>query len=284
MLKLSVFTVMLPDLPPEEAAPALKASGYHGAEWRVTHVPDARRGEAPSFWGNNLCTFEPTLEEAKRARQLSQSAGLAVAGLGTYIHVGDLAATENAMKFAQICGAEKVRVSPGNWPDGSMTYAECFERAKTFLGGVQDLARQYDIKAVIEIHHKTLTPSASLAYRLVSFFDPDYIGVLHDAGNMVYEGFENYLLGIQLLGPYLAHVHIKNAAYTRPDGGGVWRASWAPLEDGVVDWDALFSALRDSGYEGWLGVEDFSQARPTLEALSYNSAFLYKVIERVYGA
>ncbi|GIX08239.1 MAG: hypothetical protein KatS3mg115_2642 [Candidatus Poribacteria bacterium] len=64
----------------------------------------------------------------------------------------------------------------------------------------------------------------------VSFltFRPEQVGVIHDAGNMVHEGFENYQMGCELLGPYLAHVHVKNAAWVReagdppassPDGG-----------------------------------------------------------------
>jgi sugar phosphate isomerase/epimerase len=282
MLKLSVFTVMLPDLTPDEAAPLLKESGYDGVEWRVTQVPAERQREAPSFWGNNLCTFGPTLAEAERAKAVSDSAGLVIAGLGTYINVGDLAATENAMRMARTCGAEKVRISPGSWP-GDLSYHDSFKRAQTFLDGAQALAQQYGVKAVVEIHHRTITPSASLAYRLVSDFDPDWIGVIHDAGNMVYEGFEDYRLGIELLGPFLAHVHIKNACYARPPEGGVWRSEWSPLEDGVVDWEALFTALRDTGYDGWLGLEDFSQARPTRDALRYNIAFLRDAIDQVYG-
>jgi sugar phosphate isomerase/epimerase len=66
-MKLGVFTVGLPDLTPEEAAQELKSAGYEGVEWRVTHVPEEFEGEEPSFWRNNLCTFEPTLEEAVRS-------------------------------------------------------------------------------------------------------------------------------------------------------------------------------------------------------------------------
>jgi len=59
----------------------------------------------------------------------------------------------------------------------------------------------------------TMTPSPALAERLVSHFDPRHVGVILDAGNMVYEGFETYSLAVDLLGPYLAHVHVKNAAW-----------------------------------------------------------------------
>jgi sugar phosphate isomerase/epimerase len=262
---------MLPDMTPEEAVQALRETGYDGVEWRVKNTPQAQRGELPSFWGNNLCTFEPTEEAAERARALATSAGLAIPNLGSYLGVGEVEATEAAMRFAQRAGSPQLRVSAGA---AEGRYAESFARARAYLEEVERLAKRYGVRALIEIHHRTICPSASLAHRLVSSFDPACIGVIFDPGNMVFEGFEDYRLGLELLGPYLAHVHLKNARYRRPEGGGVWRAEWAPLEDGVVDFPELFAALREVGYGGWLVVEDFSEARPSRAALEHNIAFI----------
>jgi sugar phosphate isomerase/epimerase len=135
----------------------------------------------------------------------------------------------------------------------------------------------------VEIHHGTICPSASSAYRLVSHFDPEAIGVIYDPGNMVFEGFEDYRLGIELLGPYLAHVHIKNAAYTIPEKGGVWIPCWAPLEDGVVNFTWLFTALQEAGYDGWLSMEDFSEARPSGEELRHNYDFIQDTLKKLKG-
>ena len=229
-MKVGVFTVGLPDLTPDEAVREIKDAGYDGVEWRVTHVPEELRSDEPSFWGNNLCTLEPTVEEARRARRLSEEAGLEIPGLGTYVALGDLEAAHEAMRFAVTAGVPQVRVGAGA-PDGR-PYEELFDAAREFLAGVEDLARSHGVKALIEIHHKTICPSASLAQRLVSSFDPGLVGVILDPGNMAQEGFEDYRIGAELLGPYLAHVHIKNSAFERPAGGGVWEPRWAPLEDG----------------------------------------------------
>jgi sugar phosphate isomerase/epimerase len=280
-MKISAFTVMLPDLTPEEAAPALQAAGYDGVEWRVAHVPEGRRAEPPSFWGNNRCTLVPTEAEARLAHSLAESAGLAIPNLGTYIGVGDLSATAEAMRFAQIAGAEQIRVGVGS--SRGAPYAERFAAAQAFLAEVEGLALDHGVRALVEIHHRTICPSASLAHRLVSRFDPQAVGVIYDPGNMVHEGFEDYGLGIELLGPYLAHVHVKNGAFTRPEGGGVWTARWAPLEDGVVDFPQLLAALRAAGYDGWLSMEDFSAARSSREALRHNLAFIRGAIARASG-
>lgn len=287
MFNISVFTVMLPELTPEEGAAALQRHGYAGVEWRVVdEVRPSGSAARLAYWGANHCTLPLSEESAIRARDLAAAHDLSIPGLGTYINVGDLEDTERAMRFAQTCGARNIRVNPGRWPDrDGLTYADSFARATRFLEGCQELARQYNVRAIVELHHGTITCSASLAQRLVAPFDPDFIGVLHDAGNMAREGYEDYDLGLQVLGPWLAHVHIKNARYNPPaDGAGLWQADWSPLEDGVVDWDALFAALKRGGYEGWLGIEDFSAARPVHEALPHNLAFLNAAIARAFDS
>ena len=278
-MKLGVFTVGLPDLTPEEAVRELRDAGYDGVEWRVTHVPEEFRDEAPSFWRNNLCTLEPTPEEARRAREISRGADLEVVGLGTYLAVGDLAAAEDAMGFATAAGAPQLRVGVAR-PEQGRTYAELFDETRAYLVETERLALEHGVKALVEIHHGTICPSASLTHRLVSGLDPDAVGVIFDPGNMAHEGFEDYRIGAELLGPYLAHVHLKNAAYDRPEAGGAWRARWAPLEDGVVDFDRLFEALEYVGYDGWLVIEDFSGARPSRESLRHNAAFIRALMGR----
>ena len=268
-MKVAVFTVMLPDLTPEEAAGELKAAGYDGAEWRVTHVPEAVRNDAPSFWGNNLCTFAPTEVEAKRAKVISEKAGLETPTIGTYIGLGDIAGAEAAINFAQILGSPYFRVGFGNFTGN---YAKHFADARAFLADIIALAKPAQLKPLIEIHHRTIVPSASLTHRLVSHFSGDEVGVIHDAGNMAHEGFEDYRLGLELLGDYLSEVHVKNAAFEPQIG--VWQGRWAPLKRGVVDFGALFTALKAAGFDGWLVLEDFSQALPSREALTDNLAFV----------
>ena len=276
-MKPGVFTVMLPDLTPEEAVRELRAAGYDGVEWRVTTTLAARRNEAPSFWGSNLCTLEPTVEDAARGARLAREVGLELVGLTTYLQVGDLGAAENALHIAKLAGAAHIRVGLGS-PDGG--YYAAFEQATAYLREVERLARRYGVKALVETHHKTITPSASLAHRLVSSFDPEHIGVLYDPGNLVFEGFEDYRLGLELLGPHLAHVHLKNARFVRGENG-VWQPEWSPLGDGAVDFRGLLDALKGVGYDGWLVVEDFSAARPSREALRHNRQFVRSLLASV---
>jgi sugar phosphate isomerase/epimerase len=121
-------------------------------------------------------------------------------------------------------------------------------------------------------------PSASAARCFLDGLDPAWVGAIYDPGNMVWEGHEQYRLRLETLGPYLAHVHAKNARWRqigrRPDGSLAWHAEWAPLAAGIVDFRALSVALRQIGYDGWVSVEDFTTARPLSERVRDNLRYL----------
>ena len=200
MYKISVFTVMIADLSPEETAQALKQHGYDGVEWRVKDGP-LDRNQAPAFWANNFSTLPLNAEGAQRAKAAAESAGLAIPGIGTYIDVGDLDMVERALEFARVSGAHNVRVHPGAWPDpDGLSYAASFERARLFLAECEAMSKRDGRRVVIEMHHRTIACSASLCRSLVEGYDPEHIGVIHDAGNGVQEGFEDYDMSFQIPG------------------------------------------------------------------------------------
>ncbi|MCS7055771.1 MAG: sugar phosphate isomerase/epimerase, partial [Thermoflexales bacterium] len=130
------------------------------------------------------------------------------------------------------------------------------------------------LKALIEMHMNTILPSASACAAFVQGFDPNYVGVIYDCGNLVFEGYEQYRLGLEVLGLHLAHVHLKSARWeavgTRADGSTEWRAVFAPLKSGSVDVRRLVDALRAVGYDGWIAFEDFSTELPLAQRIRDN--------------
>jgi sugar phosphate isomerase/epimerase len=279
-MQFGVFTVMLPDLSPEDAVAALAATGYQGVEWRVAAIPEARRHEAPSFWGNNRCTLAPTPDDARRARRLAQATGLAQLSAATYLSPeSTLQEAEAALEFAAEAGIPSLRINTARYQGD---YAAAFARSRDFFCQLLPLARTHGVRLLIETHHQLITPSAALAHRFVSHFDPAHVGVIYDPGNMVFEGFESYQLGLELLGDYLSHIHLKNAAYRRTEAG--WAPYWTRIDQGVADLRALLGALRATAYTGWLVFEDFSGALPSLEALAFNRHYLETLLDEVRRA
>ncbi|MCJ8014689.1 sugar phosphate isomerase/epimerase [Paenibacillus sp. KQZ6P-2] len=270
-MKLSVFTVATPDLTPEELVKAAREAGVDGVEWRFKEVP-ANAGNDPSFWGNNLCSIDPSLSEPEmlKFKEITEGEGLEIVSVTPYLSDLNLDATEHVFHTARLLGAKMIRVgiSPYN---GTQSYPELYETTVRYLKEAERMAKQYGVKGVVETHHGTIAPSAGLAHRLVSNCDPDHIGVLLDPGNMVHEGHENFRMGMQLLGPYLAHVHVKNTRWVqdgrREDGTANWRSEWAPMREGIVNFAKLLRDLESVGYDGYLGVEDFSEQFPSGEML-----------------
>jgi sugar phosphate isomerase/epimerase len=289
-MRFAVFTVSLPEFTPEEAVRELKDAGYDGVEWRVTDDPlmsgsgrtVAGHGPVVNFWSGNRCTLPLTtlIEDAPRVRAMTGAAGLAMPSVGTYVSCEELDQVDHAMQGVKALGAPALRVRVPNY-DGVTPYMPLRDRALAQYREVEALARQHGLKAMIEMHMNNIVPSASACAAFVRHFDPRYVGIIHDCGNMVYEGYEQYRLGLEVLGPYLAHVHVKNAKWetvgARADGSAEWRATFAPIKTGIVDLRRLFDALVAVGYDGWVAFEDFSTEAPLSQRIRDNLGYIKAV-------
>ncbi len=274
-MKFSVFSVSTPEWTPAEAAATLAAQGWDGIEWRMT---DQDAASTPGFWAGNRASWPLTgLEESlPQIAAITRDAGLAFSGVGGYARCDNHVDVERILAATAALGAERVRVTMPRSDSGG--YRELFAAARADLEWVAERAAFHDVKALVELHHETITPSASAAFRLVDGLDPAHVGVLHDLGNLVIEGQERFESAFELLGDYLAHVHIKNVRWVagEPDQDGVlaWHEQWAPLRTGQADVRAYVAALVRHGYDGWIAVEDFSTERPLDQRTADNLAFL----------
>ena len=282
-MKHSIFTVVMPEFGVAEAAQRMKAWGYDGAEWRVTTVPSPMPA-IPNYWSANKATvdFAKLPGSAQEAKKISGDAGLEIPALATYLSCTDLESVKKAMEAALIMGAPMLRVSVPGY-DAKTNYRTLFATAQDDYAKVEHLARANKVKACIEIHMGNICPSASAAYRFASVFDSKHVGVIFDPGNMVYEGMEAWQFGLELLGEYLAHVHVKNSGWRimfgEPNGNLVWQPYMATLRAGIVNWADVIAALKAVKYNGWLSNEDFSSDQGTEPKLVDDLAYL-KALEK----
>jgi sugar phosphate isomerase/epimerase len=268
VIRYSYATVALPTLTPEEAVAHAAAAGYRGLEWKVGEAPHARGSTAEAFLRRNRCTLALDPADGTRAAGLCSDAGLAVVGLAPYVETGDLATLDRVLDVAVAAGAPQIRLQgPRLRPDGP-GYRALFAQALGFLDEAQVHAARRGVRIAVELHQGTIFPSASLAHRAVAHFDPAHVGVIYDVGNLVVEGYEDRRIATELLGPYLHHVHLKNAV-ALADG-----PRWTPLDDGAVDVAAVLWHLREIGYAGWVSLEDLSTERDPLSTLRHNAQVL----------
>lgn len=280
-MRYAIFTVGLPEWTPETAVREIRAAGYDGVEWRITDQSPAPDGK-PDYWAGNLCTWPLSsfVQDAPRIRELTRGAGLEMPSLGTYVNCAALADVETAMKGAALLGAKQLRVNLPAY-DATRPFAPQWDRARAQCREVAALAKQYGVRALAELHMGTLAPGAGACAELFRDLDPERVGVIFDAGNLAIEGFEPYPMGLDRLGPLLAHVHLKNvrweSAGRRPDGSAAWRCAQAPMDEGIVDIAHLLRCLRAAGYDGWLSFEDFSPGRDWAERIRRNIAFVKRL-------
>lgn len=267
----SVYTACVPEFTPEAAVVSIREAGYAGVEWRVFDK-DAPKPAGPWFLRDNRCTLDFTVADAVRAARLCESQGLTMVGLSPYIDTGDVESVKLAMTMAAASGAPQVRIRAARTDEGP--YQELVRATVDYFGKAEELGARYGVKAVVEMHHNTICASASAARRLVQHFSPEAVGVIMDVGNMAIEGYEDYRVAVATLGPYLAHVHVKNVGWRRTGRGEPWAWHWAPLDDGVVDVSHLLKALDGIGYQGWISQEDFVDRKDSLALIRRNRDYL----------
>jgi sugar phosphate isomerase/epimerase len=288
-MKFSVFTASTPTWTQEQAARTLASQGWDGIEWGIIDVPPT--DGTPSFWAGNLAHWPVTGLEDQIAtiRTLTADAGLEMSGLGGYSDASE----ENRPKVERLLaataalGAGQVRINSPMLATAD-SYPELMTETRKHYEWIAERAAHHGVKALVETHHRLLTSSASSALRLLDGLDPQHVGVIHDLGNTVIEGQEDYVAAFQMLGDYLAHVHVKNAVWVpaaEPDEDGSieYHHEWATLRNGQASVRDYFASLRIVGYDGWVTVEDFTTELPLEERTADNLSYLRAIEARVAG-
>ena len=132
---------------------------------------------------------------------------------------------------------------------------------------------KYGVQLTFHHHMGTVVQSAAETDRLMEGTDPRYVGLLFDSGHFAYCGEDPVAMVTRHAGR-IRHVHLKDI---RPDVvkrvcnerlsflEGVRQGAFTIPGDGCVDFDPIFKALADSGYEGYMVVEaeqDPAKANP----------------------
>lgn len=267
-MRYSITSVALPHLSLEETFDFVGRLGYDGVELRVRRIPPAAVGQQYSFWGNHKNDLSPDnfVALAPRIRALAAERGLAIPALASNATAAELDDVRRLAEGAALVGCPLVRVGAPRRYDGSVPYREVFAEAVDAFAKAVDVVTSFGVRALLEIHGGTITLSAGLALRLVERFPAESIGVVYDVQNMVREGFEGARLGLDVLGPYVAHVHVGGHAPVvgerAPDGTLQWTWRATELSDGLLSTPQLLAELRRVGYGGFVTVEDL---RPDVE-------------------
>ena len=282
-MKISATTVMIPQYDMGETAALLSRLGYDGAEWRIRRIPKSAMGQPFNPWGNVKNDYTPEMfaEHPEKLIEVSKRHKVAIAGIASNAPANDLKDIELLAKGAAAAKAPFIRVvAPRNY-DRGVNYNALFEEAKEAFSRAVEITRGYGVRILIEMHVGTIFVSSGLAHRFVSRFEPSEVGVIYDLANIIQEGYENPKMALDLLGPYVGHVHLGGSS-PRPgprqaDGTINWHWEGTPLAEGVLDVKQAIRDLKAVGYDRFISVEDFREI-PAEEKLSENLAYLRTAI------
>ena len=263
-MKLSLTSVMLPRWDLETTFTKLGEHGYDGIELRCRYNPEDPNAELSS-WGRHLTDVSPDniSDKAPQIRELSKNSGVRVCALAPNFTYDQTETIEKIFKGAVAIDSDNpplIRIGAQRH-DRSAPYIPQFLKARAGFADLVEIARDYGVKVIYEIHVGTIAVSASRTIELLEDFDPAHIGAIWDVPNMIRVGLEDSKMGLELLGPYLSHVHIGNASPVqteRDDTGKMqWKWDFSDLREGMADIPQIIQDLKDVDYQSYMSLEEF---------------------------
>ena len=141
------------------------------------------------------------------------------------------------------------------------------------------MAASHGLVVSIEQHGGRLTASAGQCLDLLRGVANDSLGVVYDPGNAVREGFERPKVQVEMLGPMIKAVHIKNCMTKSADAPQVViPVDQTRVDQGVLDWAEIIAEVKRIGFDDYLTLEDFASFDSLEEKFRYDVEYLRTLI------
>lgn len=239
-----------------EAIRRVAALGYAGVELMA---------DAPHLWP--ATTDEGTVV---RVREALEATGLGLSNLNAFMMnaVGDARHpywypswiepdaerrrvrrehTIGAVRLARSLGAAHISTEPGGPVEPGMSRGEALRRFAEELEPVVEVAEREEVMVLVEPEPGLLLERGEDYLEFISHVDSPFVGLNFDVGHFFCVG-EDPAEAARRLGGHIRHVHVEDIAADRQ------HEHLIPGR-GVIDFAAVFRALREVGYRGWVTVE-----------------------------
>lgn len=239
-----------------EAARQIRAAGYEGIELLA---------DVPHAWPVFL------LDEQKRAiRQALVENGLAISNINAFMmnavadprqpywhpswiepdrHYREIRVqhTLRALDLAKEFGAPSISTEPGGPLESHQTWHEALDLFLQTIAPVAERAERLGVHLLVEPEPGLLLETADQFEEFMDRIASPAVGLNCDVGHFFCVG-EDPAQVIRRLARYIRHVHLEDIPADR-------RHQHLIPGEGAIDFRAVFDALKQIGYRGWITVE-----------------------------
>ena len=253
-----------------ECIETAKKAGFDGIELRV-----AEKGELD---------YSSTEKEILVIKKLAKEAELEIPSLIADLYwrepftAGDkgrvkksISLSKEHIRIAKDIGADTVLIIPGvvntTFMQGiePVNYKTAYERSLAAFIELAETAEKYKIKIGIENVWNMFLTSPLEMKDFIEKIGSQYAGVYLDVGNVLFNGLPEHW--IDILGKTIKRVHLKDFKYSVGNVNG-----FVDLLEGDVNWPAVMSSLKKTGYDGYLIAEMLPPYRFFPEQRIYNTS------------
>lgn len=192
-------------------------------------------------------------EDLPRAVEAVRRAGLEVPTMTTSISDPDHPLTERVLKTAAEAGIRHYRL--GYWVyDDARPIPPQLEEFRTMANGLADMNRHFGLCGDYQNHAGAKYVGAAIwdLWEIIKDLDPGAIGCQFDVRHATVEGGTAWPISFKLIADRVHTIVAKDFVWRHGDDG--WKPDNIPLGYGVVDFDAYFSLLKGSGFDGTVVV------------------------------
>lgn len=202
---------------------------------------------------NDHSPFDFTDDDIKQIKTAALEYGLSVCAISSPLYkcdIDDEVAIAKHQKNFEICAARAKKIGADMirgfdfWDNGSSLEA----RAEKYKA-IAEICEKYDVTCVLESDPSVHASTPEKLAELLKVINHPRIRALFDPGNEVWVTGKASENAYEVLKPYIAHIHIKDADIIdgKPDA--------VKVGAGLVDYKGLFKKLIADGYSGNVMLE-----------------------------
>ena len=181
-----------------------------------------------------------------------------IAGVGGEGSVGEL---RRVFAFGRIVGADLVVLCFGLPREGMTAERLRYHAQVLSLLGLE--AQDFGLRLSLHHHHGHPVMTREDLEVFFGAVEEGSIGLTVDTAHLVKSGIDDMAGTIRDFAPFIDNFHLKDYA----DG------EWRMLGTGDIDFEPIFAAIADIGYDGWLSTDEESDA-PLLPAMEHCLRFM----------